>query len=105
MRTGIIILSGALLAAGCSAFPLTVDAPREVPYICAYGPELIASFEDDRVELAFNGARARLQATEVAYGERYASPGGDVAFWTRGDAAMLEMAGVFWSCRALPPRR
>ena len=99
-----ILLAGTMLIAGCSALPRGDDAPREVAYICAYGPELTATFEDDRALLAFNGARARLQATETAYGERYANPTDDIVFWTRGDAAMLEMVGVFWSCRALPDR-
>lgn len=100
-----IILAGTLLIAGCSALPRGDEPPRELDYICAYGPEFTATFEDDRALLAFNGARARLQATETAYGERYANPTDDIVFWTRGDAAMLEMVGVFWSCRALPPRR
>ncbi|WP_018882652.1 MULTISPECIES: MliC family protein [unclassified Thioalkalivibrio] len=101
----LLVLAGIVLLAGCSALPRGDDAPREVSYICAYGPEFTATFEDDQALLAFNGARARLQATETAYGGRYANPTDEIVFWTRDDAAMLEMVGVFWSCRALPPRR
>nr|WP_019625388.1 MliC family protein [Thioalkalivibrio sp. ALJT] len=105
MRTGILFLTGALLAAGCSAFPHSGEAPHEITYTCAHGHELAASIEGEHLELTLNGARARLQATDVAYGARYASPGGEIAFWTRDDAAMLEMAGVFWSCRAVDQRQ
>ncbi len=99
-----IVLAGIMLIGGCSALPRGDDAPPEVAYVCAYGPELTVTFEDDQALLAFSGARARLQATETAYGGRYANPTDDIVFWTRGDAAMLEMVGVFWSCRALPDR-
>jgi len=97
-------MAGALSVAGCGALSPVEDTGREVLYLCAFGPRVTATFEDSRAELAFNGARAGLEATVTASGARYASPGERIVFWTKGDAAMLELLGVFWSCRALPAR-
>lgn len=96
------LMAGVLGIAGCGALSPVEDAGREVLYLCAFGPRVTVIFEDDRAELAFNGTRAGLRPTVTASGARYASPGERIVFWTKGDAAMLELLGVFWSCRALP---
>ena len=102
VRTWIVI--GATLAlSACASLPPTAEPARDVPYSCDRGPNLMASFSGNEAELRFGRSRAVLQATEVASGARYANQNEQIVFWTKGNAAMLEFHGIYWTCRVRQP--
>ncbi len=98
-----IAISATLVLAACGTLPPTAEQARDVPYSCDRGPNLMASFSDNEAELRFGRSKAVLQATEVASGARYANPGEQIVFWTKGEAAMLEFHGIYWTCRVRQP--
>ncbi|WP_026278666.1 MULTISPECIES: MliC family protein [unclassified Thioalkalivibrio] len=102
MRTWIVI--GATLAlTACGTLPPTAEQARDVPYTCDRGPNLTATFSGSEAALRFGRSRAVLQATEVASGARYANPDEQIVFWTKGEAAMLEFHGIYWTCQVHQP--
>ncbi len=98
-----IAISATLVLAACGTLPPTAEQARDVPYSCDRGPNLMASFSDNEAKLRFGRSKAVLQATEVASGARYANPGEQIVFWTKGEAAMLEFHGIYWTCRIRQP--
>lgn len=72
-------------------------APTEATYVC--GDRIVsARFSPNALELVIDGETRNLAPARSASGARYAAEDGTLAFWDKGDTALLQTGGLETEC-------